>query len=380
VAEPEIDVARDRNPWLAMLKVQMDMGQSLLSGLASFLPESSGATRAEPSIGEFWSSPNSIFRELTTMRVRKFAGPTRADEGKEARALIVAPFALHAASIADFAPGHSLVEALAHRLEIFVTDWRSATCERKFDSIDSLLGDLNIAVDDIGAGRPLALIGLCQGGWLAAMYGARFPEKVSCVTLAGAPIDIAAERSAISDLCAATPLAYVDELIRLGGGLLKGGHVKVIWPFSEPTPVVMESVLQGGSKGPSERDALQQRFLAWYNSYVDLPGAYYRQTYQWIFRENRLARGQFQALGVTIDLKRLACPLFLLGSTDDEIVGLGQLMATEALVGAAPAHIEKHQVSGPHLSLFMGRRTLAQTWPLVGEFIERAEPGCSTHR
>jgi pimeloyl-ACP methyl ester carboxylesterase len=42
-------------------------------------------------------------------------------------------------------------------------------------SIDSYLADLNIAVDELGP--PVDLIGLCQGGWLALVYAARFPKK-----------------------------------------------------------------------------------------------------------------------------------------------------------------------------------------------------------
>ena len=33
------------------------------------------------------------------------------------------------------------------------------------------------------------LIGDCQGGWLAAIYAALYPERVNTLTLAGAPID-----------------------------------------------------------------------------------------------------------------------------------------------------------------------------------------------
>ena len=41
--------------------------------------------------------------------------------------------------------------------------------------IDVYLGDLNVAVDDLG-GR-VSLVGLCQGGWLAAAYAAVFRRK-----------------------------------------------------------------------------------------------------------------------------------------------------------------------------------------------------------
>src|SRR5262249_47734785 len=57
------------------------------------------------------------------------------------RPLVCAPLALHDATLTDFAPDHSLVAALrmAGLRNVFVTDWRSASPEMRFFSIDSYL-------------------------------------------------------------------------------------------------------------------------------------------------------------------------------------------------------------------------------------------------
>ena len=118
------------------------------------------------------------------------------------------------ATVADFAPGHSVVEALCQGglSRVFVTDWRSATPEIRYFSIDNYLADLNVAVDELGP--PVDLIGLCQGGWLALVYAARFPKKVRRLVLVGAPIDIAAAESQLSRFVADVPLGMFDELVR----------------------------------------------------------------------------------------------------------------------------------------------------------------------
>jgi hypothetical protein len=102
--------------------------------------------------------------------------------------LIVAPYAVHEASIADFADRHSLAQVLVEggSARLALTYWKSATAEMRDCGIDAYLSDLNVAVDDLG-GRA-SLVGLCQGGWLAAAYAARFPHKASKLVLAGAPI------------------------------------------------------------------------------------------------------------------------------------------------------------------------------------------------
>jgi poly(3-hydroxyalkanoate) synthetase len=356
------------------------VGQSILDAISAWIAQRKPRPAAGSLVPESWTSSNVVFRELTTMRLREFADPDVNGSGKGSRALIVAPYALHGANLVDFAPGHSLVDALANAggLKVFLTEWRSATEERRFDTIDSLLAELNVAVDDIGAGSPLALIGLCQGGWLAAAYCARFPKKVASLTLVGAPIDVAAERSAIADMCAATPIGAVQELLRRGNGLVKGAHVNALWPFASPTPEIAADILQqGGPARDAEGAEFLPRFMRWFDTFVDLPGVYYLQTFEWIFLENRLARGLFQALGETVDLKRIVCPLFLLVAESDEITSPGQLMAISRLAGTPAERIEAHRVAGRHLSLFMGRRTLADTWPMVGGFVARAY---ETHR
>jgi poly(3-hydroxyalkanoate) synthetase len=107
------------------------------------------------------------------MRLREFSA-----NGDNIATLVCAPLALHDATLTDFAPDHSLVAALrmAGLRNVFVTDWRSASPEMRFFSIDSYLADLNVVVDELGG--CVNLIGVCQGGWMALVYAARYPSKI----------------------------------------------------------------------------------------------------------------------------------------------------------------------------------------------------------
>jgi len=162
---------------------------------------SSGGRSASSGSSFPWTTANKIALELASMRLRDFSTGT---DGPAA--LICAPYAVHGATIADFAPGHSVVETLCHGglSRVFVTDWRSAIPETRYFTIDTYLADLNVAVDQLGP--PVDLIGLCQGGWLALVYAARFPGKVRRLVLVGAPIDIAAAQSQLSHFAVSVPL------------------------------------------------------------------------------------------------------------------------------------------------------------------------------
>ena len=147
-----------------------------------------GRAVAEPQ----WTTTHKVALELKTACLRDF---TTDREGTSV--LVSAPYALHGAVMSDLAPGHSLVAALrgAGLRRLYIVDWRTASADMRFFGIDDYLAGLNVLVDSVGA--PVDLIGLCQGGWLALVYAARFPAKVRKLVLAGAPIDIMAARSAL---------------------------------------------------------------------------------------------------------------------------------------------------------------------------------------
>ena len=116
--------------------------------------------------------------------------------------------------IADYHKGQSLVETLlANGIgHVALTDWKSATDDMKDLEIDNYLAEIVVAIDDLG-GR-VNLVGLCQGGWMAAMIAARFPDKVNSLVLAGAPIDTDAGNGPIKRMVH----AIADVVLRGAGG------------------------------------------------------------------------------------------------------------------------------------------------------------------
>ena len=258
-----------------------------------------------PAQQQKWATPNTVALELKTVQLRDFSTPTlpppARGAGKGRRSfptLLCAPFALHGAAVCDLAAGHSLVAALhdAGLSRLFVTDWRSATAEMRFLGIDDYLADLNVLVDEIGA--PVNLIGLCQGGWMALIYAARFPGKVRKLVLAAAPIDIAAASSALSALAEASPLAVFHELVRLGDGLMPGRSVLKFWG---PETVEAENIRQllqtKEAIGSSAFTHLETLFRNWHSWTLDLPGKYFLEVVEKLYKRNELATGNFMALG-----------------------------------------------------------------------------------
>jgi poly(3-hydroxybutyrate) depolymerase len=113
-----------------------------------------------------------------------------------------------------------------------------------------------------------------------------------------------------------------------------------------------------------------ERFERWYENPIDLPGVYYLQAIKLLFKENRFAKGTFVGLGRKLALKDIKVPVYLLAGDADDITTKEQVFNAENLIGTPSSAVVKKIAPGGHIGLFMGRRTLAETWPGIGRWIQ----------
>ena len=112
-----------------------------------------------------------------------------------------------------------------------------------------------------------------------------------------------------------------------------------------------------------------EEFARWYETPLDLPGVYYLQAVEWLFKENRLAKGKFVALGKTLSLKDITIPVYMLAGEADDITPAAQVFNAEKYLGTQPNKMIKKLAPGGHIGLFMGRKTLEETWPAICRWI-----------
>ena len=312
-----------------------------------------------------WVTSNEVVLELASVRLRRFGKPT-----SRRPTLICAPFALHAATVTDVAPGYSLVEALQATLSgpVHVTDWRSADANSGARTIDDYVADLNVLIDELGGN--VDLIGLCQGGWMGLAYAARFPGKVRRLVLAGAPIDIAAGNSAVSRLALSTPFGVFQELVGLGGGRMLGRQLLRFWEPKSLDSTEIHSTLQSSDAIDTNAfGRLEARFREWYAWTMNLPGRYYLEVIERLYLKNEIARGDFQILGRRIDLASVTIPIYLLAARDDHVVAQEQVIGLRRLVGTPASALAQAIAPCRHLGLFMGRHTLANEWREIARWL-----------
>jgi len=360
-------------PWFWPLAAAIELGEEGMTLFQDNLRYVAEAEKIAAPPKPEWATPNRVLMDCDTMRLRDFAA---AAEGvNELPVLIAAPYAGHSATIADYDKGQSLVETLlgCGLKRVLVTDWKSATEAMKDFDIDTYLADLNVAVDRLGGN--VHLIGLCQGGWMAAMFAARFRGKVTSLVLAGSPIDTAAGDGAIKKMALKLPLSFFEAMVVAGGGRMLGRFMLAGWKNMHPDQQYMEKYIDLyqhiEDKSYIKRT---ERFERWYENPLDLPGRWYLQAITELFKENRLAKGTFVALGRTISLKDIAVPLYLLAGESDDITTREQVFNAAKLVATPDHDIVKKLVPGGHIGLFMGSQTLLRVWPEIGAWIKQHQP------
>lgn len=352
--------------WLLPLTAGWRASEAWWGALGQVAGGAEGEREAPP-----FATPTDIVLELPTMRLRRFApatvhGTRRGGQAPRPPVLVVGPYALHHASIVDLAPGHSIVERLmAEGLhDVWVTEWRSATPAMAALSIDAYLADLLVAVEELRS--PAALVGICQGGWLSLAFAARFPGRVRSLVLAGAPVDFDAAPSFLVEAARATPPDVMEALVAAGGGRALSQHLIASWGVGPLDDDSMRAILEcPGTPGPDLARTLQ----SWNGWAVDLPGRYFVEVYDRLFRRNELAEGSFLALGRAANLHDVHVPLCLLVGTRDAIAPPGQALAAGRLVGTGRSHVSILEADCDHLPLFLGSKTLAGHWTRIAHWL-----------
>jgi poly(3-hydroxybutyrate) depolymerase len=76
-------------------------------------------------------------------------------------------------------------------------------------------------------------------------------------------------------------------------------------------------------------------------------------------------RGGLEIGGRSVDLGRIACPLYLLAGADDHITPPEQCFAMARYVGTPAEDILCATAPAGHLGLFMGTAALREQWPAL---------------
>lgn len=316
-----------------------------------------------------WATPNKIIYDKPAFVLRDFSTSFAANE---IPTLIIPPYAGHAATMVDHDKKQSIVETfLQNRLtRVFCIEWRDATQKTKDYDIDDCLAGIHTAVCDMG-GR-VNLVGLCQGGILAALYAARYPPHVAALVCAGTPLDTQAGNGAFRDLAAALPMSFYEDLVAAGNGVLEGRFMLEGLKSMNSAQHMMNKFLSiyEHIDDPEYRQR-NEAFERWYLNMIDMPGRLYVQMIEQLFKNNLFVKDGMTALGQNVKPQSIACPVYLLAGSADDIAPKEQVFGVAGLLGTPANRIIKDLASCGHMGLFIGTRAIRENWSKIAVWLLR---------
>ena len=320
-----------------------------------------------------WSTENEVLFKIGLCKLRRFK-----PFNNGLPILILPPNAGHHSSLADYSSTQSLVRLLQqHGFDVYVIEWLTATDYYKDIGIEDYIYYTDKAVNKIRSLSnydKVSLIGQCQGGWQASIYTSLFNEKVDKLVVGASPIDFKHERGFMNDLIDYLPYSFYKYLVSLGNGIMKGDFI--VTGFKNANYIdnyitkylkLWRMILEEDKKGV-ERFS---EFNDWYEYTQDLPGRFYLEVIDKIFKRNGMVNpGTIKIKNTPVDLKNINRPLILITGKKDDITPPGQCNAMALHVSTPKDNIKFLSADGGHIGTLMGRSALKNQWNQIAKLLK----------
>lgn len=274
---------------------------------------------------------------------------------------------------------------LAHGIEIYLVDWGNpGRADRGLqfeDYVEEYVGRSVEHLREREGVDQVALLGVCEGGVFTACYAALHPELISHLAVAVTPIDFHADAEAPDRLehgflnrwARNVDNDVIAELIE-SWGHLPGYMTGLI--FQEMTPVKTLTKynwdLPAALAGSREQALHFLRMEKWLADRPHHPVAAARQWMIELYRENRLARGEFTLDGQTVDLSRLTMPILNIFALKDHIIPAPTSRALERLAGTDD-YTELELPVG-HIGTFVSRKANRRFSDTLADWLASRQP------
>ncbi|ABI68455.1 alpha/beta fold hydrolase [Syntrophomonas wolfei] len=325
-----------------------------------------------------WSTPNHIILVHKTLCLRHF--PNKYESSAKRPVLILPPQAGHHSNLADYSPAQSLVRVF-HRYgyDVYVTQWLSATTEYKDLGIEDYIRLTDEAVEEVRKRTgvyKIHLVGQCQGGWQASIYTSLFPDKISTLVSAAAPIDVNAKPSPIVEYAQKLSIDVFRFMVNSGGGVMPGKFILQGFKSMQPEEHYVRKYFrlwQMIKEGDEDGVKRFIHFENWYQYTQNLPGRFYLEIVKNIFKENNLTKpGSFQLDGRPVDLRNISCPVIIMAGKKDHITPPEQAFALKNYISTPAADVIEILTEGGHIGTLMGTESLREDWTAVNEVLKLA--------
>ena len=210
-----------------------------------------------------------------------------------------------------------------------------------------------------------SLVGHSLGGTLAAIFGALAPEAIRGLVLLCAPLCFQPATSRFRDALVSLMPSGVSDAEPFPGSLLS-------WMSALASPdTFIWSRLVDAAFSLADHHALEihARVDRWALDEAPLPGKLVHQLVQWLYRENRLCRGELMIDGKLIGPQSVSVPTLAVVNTSDDIAPRNSVEPFANAMPTRDVRIIEYQgelgVCLQHLGILIGQEAYARVWPKV---------------
>jgi poly(3-hydroxybutyrate) depolymerase len=283
--------------------------------------------------------------------------------------------------------------------DVYITDWVDArlvpVTHGRF-GFDDYVQYLVEFLDALGP--DVHLVGLCQAAVPALCAAAlmaedRHPHRPRTVALLAGPIDIRANRNAVTRFADRVPLSVMRLNVHKvpsrypgAGRLVYPGYLQLGAFVSLNLRTHIAKHVQFFKDVARGNEAAAQKhrdFYDEYNAMMDGTAEFYLETLQRVFLDQQLAKGTLQVHGRRVDcaaLKDIA--LLTLEGAQDDMVAVGVTEAAQGLCSKLPARLREHHVQEGvgHYGIFNGSLYKSDIAPRMKAFMRRHAAGSARGR
>jgi polyhydroxyalkanoate synthase len=257
-------------------------------------------------------------------------------EQVHAAPLLCSPPWINKYYVMDLAPGRSFIEwAVQHGRTVFAISYRNASKEMAGVTLDDyLVHGPQTALDviqEITGAETIDIAGLCLGGALTAITDAYLmqsgDERIGSLTLLNTMLDYA-EPGALGMFTDRTTVDRLDRKMKREG-VLEGTSMAGTFDVLRANDLIFNYVVSNWLMG---QDPPAFDILAWNTDSTRMPAAMHSFYLRNFYIENKLAAGELEIAGKTIDLGAIKAPTYVVAAINDHIVPWQSSYKTTGLV------------------------------------------------
>ena len=269
----------------------------------------------------------------------------------------------------DLQPDRSMIRSLLNEgLDVYLIDTGHITEADRFNTLDDYINDyFNGCIDHVIETTPhknVTLVGICQGGMMALIYSAIYPDKVGYLIPVVTPVDFSVREAVIYSLA-----RYVDadKLINTMG-IIPGEMLNESFRIMKPFGKVFKYLSSLDLFADPYKMQNFLRMEKWIFDTPALPGECNRQFIIDIYQKNKLVEGGLIVGDKEVDLKKITMPVLNIYAAYDHIVPASSTIIMDKLIGSKD--YTAHKLVTGHIGVFVGSKSQNELAPAIGDWLK----------